>query len=266
MAKSITQKTYAAVGIIFALLLITHLLGWLNPLEKLLRSFFLPFISQTRSLSIQVGDNYEFFRDENEFIRAYQATEMKNVTVQTQAAQIQVLEDENKHLQQLLNFQKKTKYTFIPAEVVGHDSESSSQIITLDQGSGAGIIVGQSVVVGEGVLVGKIIKVDPDMSWARLIDDSRSRIGATILNHERSLGVVEGGFGISLEMNLIPRDEVVQVGDQVITSGLETAVPRGLLLGTVESVENEAYKPFQKAIVTSAVDLNKLITVAIIKQ
>jgi rod shape-determining protein MreC len=266
MARSIAQKTYVLVGIIFVLLIVVHLLGWLSPLERLIRSLFLPFIGQARTFSIQVGDDYQFFKNENDFIKAYQTAETKNLLIEVQTAKIKLLEDENKHFQELLNFQKKNKYTLIIADVIGHDSESSDQIVTLNQGSNDGAAIGQTIVVDEGILVGKIIKVTPDTSSARLINDNQSRIGATVLNQDHSLGVVEGGFGISLEMNLIPRDEVVQVGDQIITSGLEAGVVRGLIIGTVQSVENEAYKPFQKAILTSAIDLGKLTTVAIIKQ
>jgi rod shape-determining protein MreC len=113
-------------------------------------------------------------------------------------------------------------------------------------------------------MIGKIIQVERDISVARLVNDNQSSVGATMLNRDRSLGVVEGGFGISLQMNLIPRDEVVQIGDSIVTSGLEEFIPRGLVLGTVASIENEAYKPFQKAIVTPGVDLSKLTIVSIV--
>jgi len=72
---------------------------------------------------------------------------------------------------------------------------------------------------------------------------------------------VEGGYGISLRMNLIPRDEAVRIGDQVVSSGLEKNIPRGLLIGTVAVIENEPYKPFQQAILNSVADLSKLTVV-----
>jgi cell shape-determining protein MreC len=54
------------------------------------------------------------------------------------------------------------------------------------------------------------------------------------------------------------------VGDQIVTSGQDLEIPKGLLIGKVVSVENEAYQPFQQAILEPAVNLEKLIDVTII--
>ncbi len=265
MAGAPSRKTYFTLGIIFVLIMVTHWLGWLLPVERGLRSLVAPALGKAHSLSIQVGDNYRFFKDKNEFITAYQALVLATQNQMAQKAEAHLLKEENLELQKQLNFKKKTNYTFILSEVVGRDIESIDQTVLLNRGSSDGVVLNLPVIVGEGILVGKVIKVDADTSVVRLANDNRSRVGATILNRNKSIGVVEGGFGISLQMNLIPRDEVVQVGDIVVTSGLEKMLPRGLVLGTIASVQNEAYKPFQEAILTPGVDLGKLTLVSILK-
>jgi rod shape-determining protein MreC len=89
-------------------------------------------------------------------------------------------------------------------------------------------------------------------------------IAATILNKDASLGVVEGGYGLSVRMNFIPRNEDVFVGDKIITSGLEESIPRGLLIGEVAVLENEAYQPFQQAVLATAIDPSKLTVVSVL--
>ena len=54
------------------------------------------------------------------------------------------------------------------------------------------------------------------------------------------------------------------MNDSVVTSGLESGIPRGLLIGKVEAVEKEAYQPFQKAVLTSLINLEKISLVSII--
>jgi rod shape-determining protein MreC len=98
----------------------------------------------------------------------------------------------------------------------------------------------------------------------RLLNDNSSKIGATILNTDRSLGVVEGGYGLSVKMNFIPRNEIVKVGDIIVTSGLEAGMPRGLLIGSVTAIENETYRPFQAALLLPGTDLSKLSIVSIL--
>lgn len=265
MARPPSRTTYVALGIVFAVIITTHLLGWLLPVERALRSLIAPTLGTAHSLSIQVGDSYRFFKDKNEFIASYQGLVSSTQKQLIDHAQLQLVQDENAELRKQINFIKKNKYTLVPAEVIGHDIESIDQTILLNKGSSDGVAIDLPVIVGEGILIGKVIKVDADTSVIRLVNDNQSRVGATILNRTKSLGVVEGGFGISLQMNLIPRDEIVQVGDSVITSGLEKNLPRGLVLGTVASIQNEAYKPFQEAILTPGADVGKLTLVSVLK-
>lgn len=265
MARTPSRTTYVALGIVFAVIVLSHLLGWLQPVERALRSLIAPALGSAHSLSIQVGDSYRFFKDKNEFITAYQDLVSTTQKQLTEHAELVLVRDENIELRKQLNFENKNTYILVPAEVIGHDIESIDQTILLSRGSDDGVAIGLPVVVGEGILIGKIIKVDSDTSVVRLVNDNQSRVGATILNRTKSLGVVEGGFGISLQMNLIPRDEIVQVGDSVVTSGLEKNLPRGLVLGTIASIQNEAYKPFQEAILTPGVDVGRLTLVSVLK-
>ena len=98
----------------------------------------------------------------------------------------------------------------------------------------------------------------------QLLNDNNTKIAATIFNAQNSIGVVEGGYGLSIKMKLIPRNEIVMVGDRVITSGLELDIPRGLLIGEVEVTENEPYQPFQTAIITPVADLTNISLISII--
>lgn len=113
-------------------------------------------------------------------------------------------------------------------------------------------------------MIGTIAKIEKNISLVRLINDNQSKIAATILNRDNSLGVVEGGYGLSIRMNFIPRNETVLIGDKIITSGLEQTIPKGLLIGEVAVAENEAYQPFQQAVLTSATDLSKLFIVSVL--
>ncbi len=258
------KKTYLYLGAILALLIILHYLGWIAPLEKLIRSSTIPIIGQVHTLSVRVGDNYQFFKDRGTFLKAYEECSKNTGRLAKTEADIKILKIDNDELKKQLYYLKKGEIGSVLAEVVGKELLGNEQTIIINRGAEDGIKVDQPAIVGEGILIGKVIKTEKDISIIRLINDNQSRVGAAILNQNRSIGVVEGGFGISLRMTLIPRDEVVLVGDQVVSSGLESNVPRGLLIGSVAVVENEAYKPFQQAVLTPSTDLNKLTVVSVL--
>lgn len=142
--------------------------------------------------------------------------------------------------------------------------DTADQIIILNRGANDGIKIDSPVTSGDGVLVGKIIKVEDSISFARVLSDNQSKIAATILNSDHSLGIIEGGFGLSIKMNFIPRNENIITGDQIITSGLELGMPRGLTIGKVAAIENESYQPFQQAVITPAVDYEKINFVGVL--
>jgi len=263
-AKFINKKTYAAAGIFLIIIIFAHVIGWLKPLENFTRAITLPPLTSMHSLSVKVGDNYRLFKNSNDFFSAYAACVAANADSSVLNAQVKNLTDENSALRAQLNFQKRASQPAVVAEVIGREVFSNDQIIIINRGTDSGLKVDQPVIAGDGILVGRLIKVDANTALARLINDNQSRVAGTVLNSDHSLGVVEGGYGLSLQMNFIPRDEVVRLGDQIITSGLELATPRGLLIGTVTAVENEPYEPFQQAIIAPGLDLNKLVLVSVL--
>lgn len=257
-------KNYFFLGFIFALLLIFHYLGWLSAPEQGVRSLIIPIstkITHWRSASL---DSYNYFANRDILIYQYNKCLAKNQDADVADARIKDLEKENNEIRKQLNFFHRRNFTAVAADIVGQNSDSAEKMVIIDAGEASGIKLGQPVVAGDGILVGTIAKVEKDIAMVRLINDNQSKIAATILNKDGSLGIVEGGYGLSVRMNFIPRNETVLIGDQIITSGLEQSIPRGLLIGEVAVAENEAYQPFQQAVLTTAVDLYKLTIVSVL--
>ncbi len=259
-----TKRTSLTI-VFFILVVALHYIGWLSWLEKAFRSIATPLISDTHSINIQVGNSYEYFKNRNDLETAYAACVVDNQNHLLAETKMKLLQDENDTLRSALQYVKNATVNTVTATVVGKEILSPDQTIIIDQGSETGIKVNDPVITGNGILVGKIMKVDQHISMVRLINDTLSKVGALVLNRDHSNGVVEGGYNISLTMGFIPRDEVVQKGDQVVTSGLEAGMPKGLLIGTIAVVENEPYKPFQDAFVTPATDLSKISIVTVLK-
>jgi len=264
MLHSSNKKPYFYLGSILLLIIVFHYAGWLVSTENFFRSLLIPSFTQIHTLSVRVGDNYQFFKNRQDFFTSYAQCSATAQNQQIREARLKILEDENNELRKQLGFRRELTINSVTAEVVGNNIEGEEKTITINAGSALGIKINQPVVAGSGVMIGKIVKVEENISVVRLINDSRSKVAGTVLNSERSPGVVEGGYGLSLRMNFIPRDETVLVGNEIVTSGLEPNIPRGLLLGTVAVVENEAYQPFQQTVLTPAINLSKLIWVSIL--
>lgn len=264
MRKSNFQKTTILVGGIILFLVFFNYLGRLNFSKKILRQIFVPFIRQSGEFSIKIKDDYEFFKNKEQFFDTYRSAQLALQKRDENEAKLKLFEEENAELKKQLDFKEKTKQNILITKIIGNNLEGTEKTIIIDRGENEGIKLGSPAVVEEGVLIGKVVKIEKDISIVRLLSDNQSKIAATIINREKSLGVVEGGYGLSVKMNFIPRNETVQIGDLVVTSGLEKDTPRGLLIGKVAAIENEAYQPFQQAILTPSVDYNRFIYIGII--
>lgn len=257
-------KNYFFLGFILALLIFLHSLGWLGFLENGARALISPIITKIHSWRISFEDSYKYLSNREKVIDSYNQCVAKNENLEVADAKLKDLEKENAEIRRQLNFFHRRNFTAVAADVVGRSTDNVEKMIMIDVGDAAGIKFGQPVISGDGILVGTIAKVEKNLSMVRLINDNQSKIAATILNRDNSLGVVEGGYGLSVRMNFVPRNETILIGDKIITSGLELTIPRGLLIGEVAVAENEAYQPFQQAVLTTATDLSKLTIVSVL--
>lgn len=264
MAERSPKKIYLSILVTLLLLIFFHYLGWLGWLEGAVRQTLSAVLIKTHSLGVSIEKRDSVPGGKLECQNEYEQIVFWQKENEVSVARLKILEQENSELKEVLNFSQRSGYKILTATVIGKSAENSERVLAISSGLKNGVKVGQPVVVLEGIMIGKVVRVEQDISWIRLINDSGSKIAAVILNEEKSQGVVEGGYGLSVNMNFVPRNEKVAVGETVVTSGLDQSVPKGLLLGTVAAVVNEAYQPFQKAILNPAIDLSKLATVGII--
>jgi rod shape-determining protein MreC len=173
-------------------------------------------------------------------------------------AELQSLRDENATLKEELRYKKSAGVSMVTARVAGQNNLDDSASLIINRGARDGIVPGNPVVFAGGILIGKIEKAEENFSIVLLLTDSKSSIAASMQNTGITSGIVKGERGLSLKMDLIPQDKEIKVGDLVITSGLETGIPKGLLIGSVRSVIKEIRDPFQSALIKSPIDFADL--------
>lgn len=235
-------------------------LGVLKPLENFILRFF--YKGSQFSYSRELGVNRE--NSINEKLTQTFDRELVEAVCAIDTAELVQLKEENEELRKQLSFFSKNSFEHVGAEVIGRTVDPLSTVVTINRGLTDGVVATNPVIVGDGVLVGTVIQAFDTISHVRLINDNQSKIGATLLNGERTIGLVEGGYDIGVQMNFIPQNEIVNPGDIVVTSGLTENMPRGLMIGKVEFIEKQPLQPFQQAILNPIADLSYVNTVSII--
>jgi len=195
-----------------------------------------------------VGAVADFFRDLGRLSDVYQENELLRQSV-AQYTQDQIrfnlLEADNKRLQEALDFKEHQKnmdeYRYLIAQVVGSNSNPYEKTITINLGSKDGIKPEMAVRTVDG-LVGLVTKVKNFTSTVTLItnldtDTSKGTpVSATFLSKPDSFGIIEYDDETkTLQMTKIDEKDKPVEGDQVITSGLGSLFPKGIIIGTVTS-------------------------------
>jgi len=171
---------------------------------------------------------------------------------------------ENDYLKKELSFLQEKRYDYVMADVIGKQP-LNDQILILNKGANDGLAIGQPVTMGQGIIVGKIINTEKDRSWLELLTSPDGQLAVSLPQINGTSGLLTGQIGNNLLMEQIPQDREVKEKDLIITSGLEEQIPRGLVVGYVNQIENLAGQIFKQARILTAINYQNLQILTVIK-
>lgn len=187
----------------------------------------------------------------------------ENVDLRAENAALADQSRENELLRQEMQLAPRNTFDLLSAEVIGRDGTSSGGAILINKGTSSGIGKGMAVIAGSGTLIGRVVELTPFSSRVLLVSDSESAVNAVAGMHE-ARGVVRGEYGLGLVLDMVLQSDTLAVGDEVITSGLGGDMPRGLLVGSVTSIESSADRLFQRATLASPIRFDQVRFVSVI--
>lgn len=205
-------------------------------------------------------DGYVALRGAHEEAQACRA-ELSQARAEVNA--LREADQENRRLKKLLAYSEETLQQEIAARVVGLGPTRQVLSVRINRGESDGVRRGMPVLTPEGV-VGQIMSVVGGTADVMLVNDPASRVGV-VVQRSRVRGTVSGlgpEQGLSLE-NVLRQDDV-QEGDAVVTSGTDGIFPAGLVVGTVRGLTRPPAQMFLQARVQPAVDLRRFEEVLVL--
>lgn len=159
---------------------------------------------------------------------------------------VQRLEEELSEQHKLLGFGQMPGRTPIPAEITGIFAFDNR--LTLDVGSSEGVKPGMPVVSGRGLLA-IVQTVDVTRCQALLLSSPVTQIGAIAQRTPPPAGLLRGEGGNTLVVEFMDQASAVQNGDEVVTSGFSSWIPRGIPIGRIIRIEDDPYFGTKRAYV-----------------
>ncbi len=238
-----------------SLLVLDNRFRYLEPVRQLLTQATHPIkqVAQWPIVAMTTVDDYavtlEQARQENLALRQARLADAE------QLQRLQILEAENQYLRKLLETKRLLGSRVQPASILYSARDPFNRRVILDRGSDEGVIEGQPVVDDQGV-VGQVTRVAADYAEVTLLTDRNQSIPAQVVRNGLRTVVFGTGDG-RLEMRYMSSNADVQVGDWIVTSGIDGIYPRGLRVGKVESLESDPNGIFSKFILTPAAGMGR---------
>lgn len=154
---------------------------------------------------------------------------------------------------------------YISAKVISNSTQQRNNFFMLDKGYRAGIKKDMGVVTPEGV-VGIIVDVSENFSSGISVLHKDTRISGRIKKNGQLVNISWDGINYRLgDISHIPTFVNLVPGDTILTSGNSQIFPEGLMVGTVEYVEDEMENLFKKGKVRFSIDYNRITYVYVVQ-
>lgn len=262
------QGASARVKVMFFSLIALGLLGAdahfhkLTAIRQVIGTALYPFQMAgmvPRDIAYQVNGYFSSLtslENENRQMKLAQATNAQRLQ------QAEHLEAENTQLRKLLGTSERIPVKTVLAELLYDARDAFTRKVVLDRGSQHGVALGQPVIDDIGV-VGQVTRVFLFSAEVTLLTDRDQAIPVQVVRSGlRSVAYGSGQSGL-LDMRFMAPNADIQIGDLLVTSGIDGVYPPGLSVAKVSRIENKTGDAFAHILCqpSAGVDRNRQLLV-----
>lgn len=150
---------------------------------------------------------------------------------------------ENARLRELLGSPLRQDEQKMVTQVISTVNDPYSDQVVIDKGSVNGVYEGQPVISDKGV-VGQVVAVAKLTSRVLLICDATHALPIQVLRNDIRVIAAGNGCTDDLQLEHLPANTDIRVGDVLVTSGLGGRFPEGYPVAVVSSVKLDTQRAY----------------------
>ena len=187
----------------------------------------------------------QYFSDQKALVEDNARLKAEVLSLAAASQQSQLIRAEKAYLGVLADPDKRFGDRGIVAEIIRDARNPFARKVIIDKGKSQGMIAGLAVIDGKGV-VGQITAVGMLTSEVTLTTEKDQAVPVMVVrNGVRAIAVGTGRTG-TIDVPFIPIGADIQVGDALVTSGIDGTYPAGLSVASVTAVEKNPAFPFAR--------------------
>jgi rod shape-determining protein MreC len=254
----VTFFALLAIGVMIA----DHRFGALDQVRSAIATALTPVEYVLRLPGEGVRRTSAYFQTQTELIAENKALNEKLLALTADGQRARLIVAEAAHVSAITSAQARTGREGTVAEVIRDARNPFARKVVINRGTVHGVARGAAVIDGEGV-VGQVTALGAVSSEVTLTTEKDLSIPVLVLRTGyRAIAVGSGREGV-IEMPFIPVSADVQVGDQLVTSGIDGTYPAGLAVAKVTFVDKNPGYSFARivAIPAAAPDHHRFVKV-----
>ena len=272
------DKRYFLILIVVVIALVLTLLAAslkedrdLNPVEKVAKDIGTVVLKVVSAPFNFVQDKIDEAIEKNNLYEKYKELKNKEEQVDSVIAQNENLQNEIDKLKETLELNTiLSDKVFLNATVVSRNIGYWYDEITIDKGSKNGIEKGMAVVTSKG-LIGQITKVSNYSSTVKLLSNENmsDKISVKIkVGDDYVYGLISmyDSKTNTYTVEGISENVDIEKGADVVTTGMGTVFPSGLMVGTAQKVTTDNFDLSKVVEVKASVDFDDLDYVTVLKR
>lgn len=159
----------------------------------------------------------------------------------------------------------KQKYQYISAEIINNDFHKKNNYITLNKGENDGVTTDMAIVSPLGI-IGIITNTSSHYASGISTLNKNFKTNAKIKDKDFFGTLTWNGNDIhTMQLEDIPRQAVLNIGDTIVTGGRSAIFPKGILIGSIQNIAYDKHHNFQKIDITLFNNITQVTQVSLIK-
>lgn len=198
----------------------------------------------------------EYFTSRGTLDKENQEMKVRQAELSLLANQSEFLLVENQNLRQLMDLQKQVAFKTLPVEILFNPPNPISQRIVINRGSNDGLKLGNPIANDSGIL-GQVVRLYDNSAEVSLLEDRDFAVPVQVARNGLRAAVFGAGRGNSLELRYLPVASDLEVGDVLITSGIDGVYPPGFAVAVISRIERNADKNSSNVFCVPAAPVNR---------
>ncbi len=267
MPKKYFTKRYisfVAVCVVCVLLILINPQSVFSPMRNIVFRAAYPFQKSFYLLGNMLHSTFDFLGSIGELKKENEGLRKENYALAAEIALLRDVKKENNSLREQIGLVPRDTFNLAASFVIARNPQRPGSWILIDKGSSDGVKSGMAVIAYEGILIGRVEDVESHSAKVILVSDSGSVINAVDLE-TGAKGIIRGEYGLGSVMDMVSQSETLNAGDMVVTSGLGSDMPKGLLIGKIKEVRPSRDELFQQAFISPRIKYSDVPVVFVVK-